>query len=184
MSFPESKFTPSCEWCEHPEWWHSDDDEATENEVTELVAAFVRAIQPEVVIETGTYHGQTAQAIGEALKANGHGELITIEVDNDRCDLAEARCDGLPVSVLRGSSLDFLESYHGSPVGFAWLDSGQIRHDELELVSPHLAPGAVVGVHDTGPQHQVMSLLSPVISAHGLQVISLRTPRGVTFLQA
>jgi hypothetical protein len=36
-----------------------------------LVAAFVRALQPETVLETGSAFGQTAEAIGRALAANG-----------------------------------------------------------------------------------------------------------------
>jgi hypothetical protein len=60
----EARFTPPRPDCPHPEWWTSTDDDSTECEVTALVAAFVVALQPELVIETGTAFGQTAEAIG------------------------------------------------------------------------------------------------------------------------
>lgn len=67
----EARFTPPRPECPYPEWWTSTDVDSTECEVTALVAAFVVALQPELVIETGTAFGQTAEAIGHAVAANG-----------------------------------------------------------------------------------------------------------------
>lgn len=179
---PEITWTPPKNWCPHPEYWHAEDDEATEVEVTELVSAFVRALQPELVVETGTYDGQTAEAIGKALQANGHGRLVTIEIKDTLVEMARDRCAGLPVEVFHGSSLDWLLG-HESTVGFAWLDSGQIRHQELELLFPRLASGGVVGIHDAAPHHAVYGFVEPVVKRLGMSEIRLRTPRGVLFLQ-
>ncbi len=85
-----------------------------------MVAEFVVALQPELVIETGTAFGQTAEAIGHALAANGHGRLVTIETDSERVDFSRNRCGELPVTVLEMSSLDY--TFDG-PVDFAWFDS-------------------------------------------------------------
>jgi hypothetical protein len=73
----EARFTAPRADCPHPEYWHSTDSDSTEIEVTELVAAFVRAPQPETVLETGSAFGQTAEAIRRTLAANGHGRLVT-----------------------------------------------------------------------------------------------------------
>lgn len=176
---PESTWTRPREDCPHPEWWSSTDPQSTEIEVSELVAGFVRALQPELVVETGTCLGQTAWAIGEALRANGHGQLMTIETDPDRAAAARRACFDLPVSVLCMSSLDFIPP---SPIGFAWLDSRiELRVAEFELFRPYLGVGAIVGFHDTAPHQGEWG--AAVESLPGTRPIRLRTPRGVTFIE-
>lgn len=175
----EDRFTPPSPWCGHPEHWHADDNQATEHEVTGLVAAFVRAVQPEIVVETGSNTGQTTEAIGRALRANGHGHLYSLEVDEALAGKAAQRCEGLPVTVIHGDSLSWAPP---GEVGFAWLDSETgIRHLELLRLRPHLAEGAVVGIHDTGPQHMTTRYLWPLIADGVFTALTLRTPRGVTF---
>lgn len=174
----EDQFTAPSGWQPHPEWWHADTADAAEWEVTGLVAAFTRALQPGIVVETGTNTGQTARAVGYALRINGHGHLYTLESDPALAGAAEQSCAGLPVTVICGDSLTWEPP---GPVGLAWLDSGLgIRAAELERLAPHLEDGAVVGVHDTGPQHPVAALLA---AAGWFRAITLRTPRGVTFGQ-
>jgi hypothetical protein len=175
----EDSWTPPSAWCPKPQLWHSDDAYASEHEVSALVAAFVTALQPEIVVETGTNSGQTAQAIGRALAASGHGVLYTLEIDAALAARAAERCQGLPVQVIVADSLSWEPP---GPVGFAWLDSHiGIRAAELERLLPHLDGAAVVGVHDTGPQHQVAMSLQPLIDAGRFHCLTLRTPRGVTF---
>ena len=77
----ESRFTPSRKDCPHPERWHSPDSDSTEIEVSRLAAAFVEALRPDLVIETGSAFGQTAELIGQVLHTAGVGHLITFEVD-------------------------------------------------------------------------------------------------------
>jgi hypothetical protein len=75
------------------------------------------------------------------------------------------------------SSLDFIPA---GMVGFAWLDSHLgLRVPEFERLRAWLAPGAVIGIHDTSPH---MGLLGEHVATLG-QAIRLRTPRGVTFIQ-
>src|SRR6266567_421631 len=176
---PESTWTPSRPDCPYPERWSSVDAYATESEVTELVAAMVRALQPEFVIETGSWVGTTTQAIGEALVRNGHGELISLEISPDMCQRANQRCAGLPVTVLPTSSLDFMPT---RPVDFAWFDSDpRLRPVEFEQYLPWMHARTVVGFHDTGPQHPVRALLAPLEAAGVLTPLYLPTPRGVCF---
>ena len=171
----EADHTPPSEWCPNPERWTAADADATEHEVTGLVAAFVRALQPELVVETGTYTGQTAFAIAAALLDNGHGRLVTIELDEHRAALARQYLEGLPVTVLWGTGDHYVPD---APVGFLWLDSGcDARHTELAHYRPYLAAGAVIGVHDTAPHHPVHERFK---DEGGLR---LRTPRGVSFFQ-
>jgi hypothetical protein len=176
----EARFTPPRPDCPHPEWWTSTDGDSTECEVTALVAAFVIALQPGLVIETGTAFGQTAEAIGHAVAANGHGRLVTLETDSERVAFSRNRCEGLPVTVLQMSSLDYTPD---GPVDFVWFDSlTDLRHAEYLRYLPYLSFRAVAGWHDTGPQHVVRSYLDRLVTAGDLPPpLYLPTPRGVCF---
>lgn len=189
----EDRWTPSAPWCPRPEWWHADTADATEHEVTALAVAFVGALHPEVVVETGTNTGQTALAIGKALQGNGHGYLWTLEPDASLASEAESLLSDLPVAVVRERSQDW-EPPPG--IGFAWIDSGPLaagpaggqdwgalRRDEIARWRHRFAPGAVIGVHDTAPHHPVMRALAPLLEAEGMQYLNLRTPRGVVLAQ-
>ena len=134
----ESTWTSPRDHCLHPERWHATDSDSTEIEVTALVAAFVTALRPDFVLETGTNIGLTAYAIGRALHDQGYGRLVTIETDPNFVAIAEHRCIGLPVEVINGSSLD----YHPpgmEPIDFAFFDSlVQIRAAEFERFWPNM----------------------------------------------
>jgi hypothetical protein len=177
---PESRFTAPRDDCPNPEWWTSTDGDSTESEVTELVAAFVRALQPEFCVETGAAWGNTTFAIGEALLRNGHGRLETLEVEPDRIAHVVRRCEGLPVEVLPESSLEYVPLL---PVDFAWFDSlCDVRHIEFRRYLPMMHHRTVVGFHDTGPHHAVRAFIEPLV-AEGLlaPLLYLPTPRGVAF---
>lgn len=179
MSVRESLFTAPHRECPNPQWWRSTDAHSTELEVTELVAAFVRALQPEFVIETGTCWGQTAEAIGRALKANSHGRLVTLEVESQKVEHSAKRCEGLPVEVLECPSLSYTPD---APVDFAFFDSlVELRPEEFRRYLPHMHPRTVVGFHDTGPQHRVRDLLRPLEEEGLIVPLYLPTPRGVCF---
>jgi predicted O-methyltransferase YrrM len=177
----ESRFTDPREDCQHPERWHSVDADSTEFEVTDLVAAFVRALRPDVVVETGSAWGQTSEAIGEALTFTP-GRLYTLEIDPTRAQATRVRCAGLAVEVVEQSSLDWVAP---DGIGFAWLDSHfDLRVPEFERLYPHFAPGAVVGFHDTGPHRPALrAAVEGLEEREMLLPIHLPTPRGVTFGQ-
>lgn len=176
---PESTWTRPRPDCPYPERWTAADAHSTEIEVTELVAAFVRALQPDYVVETGTCWGQTAEAIGKALQANGHGKLVSLEVDPEKLAQSAIRCAGLPVQLLLQSSLDFTPQ---QTLGFAWFDSlMDLRIPEFQRYRPWLPSGAIVGFHDTGPHKGDFG--AAVATIPGLRVIQLPTPRGVTFAE-
>jgi len=175
----ESEWRKPNEWCDHTHHWHAEDDQATEEEVIELVAAFVRALQPEVAVECGTWTGTCTQAMGQALKRNGHGTLYAVELDVNMAQRAADRCRDLPVTVIHGSSTAWTPP---AGIGFAWVDGATDRMAELEYLLPHMAPGAIIGVHDTGPLH--VSGRKDALDAHPrLRVITLRTPRGVSLAE-
>lgn len=58
----------------YPENW------ATEIEVFDFLYGFVRMIKPEKILEIGTFEGDTAIAMGKALKENNFGHLTTLDI--------------------------------------------------------------------------------------------------------
>lgn len=178
--FSEGRFTGPREDCPHPELWHSFDSDSTELEVTDLVAAFVSALKPEFVIETGSAFGQTSEAIGTALKNNGYGELVTLETSKDRAQTTADKCVDLPVRVLNMSSLEYTPERQ---IDFAWFDSLlELRANEFRRYLPYMSKRAVVGFHDTGPQHPTRSYIKPLQLENLLvETMYLPTPRGVCF---
>jgi len=176
----ESEFTRPRPDCPHPERWHATDDQSTEVEVTALVSAMVTALQPDFVVETGTCLGNTAEAIGRALRANGQGHLVSLEIDHQHVLQARRRCLDLPVTIHELSSLEYLPEL---PIDFAFFDSlARIRAQEFERYLPWMHDRTVVGFHDTGPHHPVRNFLAP-LERSGLLVspLYLPTPRGVMF---
>jgi predicted O-methyltransferase YrrM len=173
----EDTWRPPTWWCPDTQYWHAADDQATEDEVTELVAAFVRALQPETAAETGTWAGSTTKAIGAALARNGHGHLWAVEINPGMAERARQACAGLPVTVITGDSM----AWEPPPgIGFAWIDGAARRDLEAERILGRMLPGAVIGIHDTGPLHAPGRL--DWLEAHPrLSSITLRTPRGVSF---
>jgi predicted O-methyltransferase YrrM len=188
----ESRFTEPREDCPKPQRWHSPDSDSTELEVSRLVAAFVGALRPDLVVETGTAYGQTAQLIGEVLGDTEEGFLVSFETDAARVDHSRELVMGLPVSIEQKTSLDGIADLAQTAVekvGFAWLDSlFELRIPELTAIRPLLSKGAIVGIHDCGEPGftKYPAFAKEVADAAkklGFNRISLPTPRGVTFLQ-
>lgn len=183
----ENQYTPPTYWCPRPDQWHADpeDADAAELEVMALVSTLIRALQPEIVVETGTATGVGAVAIGEALALNGHGHLYTIEIDPGAAILANTAVIDLPVTVYTGNSLEWDVP---SPIDFAWIDSGQsdVRAGEVRAWKGKFREGALIGVHDTAPtmgRNAMRLACGNVFADFGWPVLNLRTPRGVMIAQ-
>jgi predicted O-methyltransferase YrrM len=175
----ESRFTRRGSFCTNPENWHSADGDSTEYEVLELVAGFVRGLQPEIVIETGSAYGFGSKAIGEALRANGHGKLYSLEIDPERIAISKQRVAGLPVEIVGQASLSWTPP---DKVQFAFFDSLiPLRAQEFLYFRPFIEPGSIVAFHDAAPHH---GLYPELIKLEGmLRLIRLRTPRGIVFAE-
>lgn len=189
---PEARFTGPTDLCPHPELWFSTDGDSTECEVSELAYGLVRALQPGVVIETGTGFGQTAYDITRALERNAHGVLYTIEPDAERVEYCHNQVSrwtrSSHATLVEGSSLDWIPPA-GSVIEFAWLDSFyELRVPEFWHFHPYMRAGTTVCFHDTAPEHgshRIASgrdLRSEIEHelADVLDVVHLPTPRGVT----
>ena len=188
--FPETpilpeKSDPSPE-CPEPRLWSMFDGWTAEVETVEFIYSFVRLFKPNFVVETGTWHGFTAAAIGSALKQNGKGRLVTLEVDADSVQVAREKIKTAQleeqVTVLQQSSLTYIPQ---QSIDFLLLDSAlEIREQEFRHFEPHLAPNAIIIFHDTSTRHQVVrQQIQSHINKGTLQGFLLNTPRGIAVFQ-
>lgn len=170
----ESRFTSPRPDCPFPERWHSFDSDATEDEVSEFIYGMIRAIQPDICLETGTHLGHTSKFIGKALKKNGQGILHTYEPNASKVEKAKAYCVGLPIQFHAAESMT---QWSGEQIDFAWFDSlVPLRSKEFEFYYPYMTNRTIVGFHDAGLHHGPWS--NTLRTSSKLKVIDLPTPRG------
>jgi cephalosporin hydroxylase len=110
-------------------------------------------VQPELVVETGTYAGGTALYLASCLDMIGKGRVITIDILE-----REGRPDHERIEYITGSSTDSavverirVEARGMSPV-MVILDSDHSREhvlDELRAYAPVVTPGSYLVVEDT-----------------------------------
>ncbi len=133
--------------CPEPSRWTAPDGEATEIEVSRLVGAFVLALKPDYVVETGAYHGDTSAEIGLALQTLGRGRLVSVELEIAHGEQVRARCAGLPVSVAVGRASEFLPA---EPIDLLFIDcelSGRLN--QLRHFKHYASPRCVILYHDS-----------------------------------
>lgn len=178
-------------------------------EEAQFLHALVLMLKPMQCLETGTETGWTAAHIGAALERNGKGHLVTLEIDPGRAEEARQHLAAEDLShrvaVWEMPALEYLGAgrrlhtseasdspsftiHHlSSPIDFALLDTHiPLRLAELHALTPHLAPGAVVCIHDTAPAHPMrdgVNLLDDLRAVPGFTVLHLPSPRGLTVMQ-
>src|SRR3989344_486705 len=65
------------------------DDGGVECEVGEFLYGLIRCLKPTSILETGTYTGVSAMYMGEAVKDNSFGKVITLEFEPTHKERAE-----------------------------------------------------------------------------------------------
>lgn len=175
------KSTPNAE-CSEPWLWSMFDGWTAELETIEFLYALVRLTKPNVVLETGTWHGTAATAMGKALRENGRGSLVSIELDDDSHAVAQRRINGANlqdvVALIHGSSLDFVPD---RSVDFALFNSDlSLRGREFAYYRQYLAPGAMILFHNTSTSYQVgAESVNKLLADRILEGFLLPTPRGL-----
>jgi predicted O-methyltransferase YrrM len=171
----ENEYTPPRPTCPHPEYWEVENIMATERTIAELVAAFVRACQPEMVLEIGSHYGQTTALIAQAIKDNGHGRAVSLELDVDLANVARRRCEDLPIEIITVNSLEYIPD---QPIDLLFVDGQLDRLIDVEHFRPYLTERAIVLIHDMA--HEVYAVQIPrLIELLGERYISLDSPRGL-----
>jgi predicted O-methyltransferase YrrM len=181
----EDKFTTHItDLCPHPEYWHAPNDTATEYEVSVFIGGLVRLIQPEYVVETGTYQGDTSFQIGLALHLNGHGELDTIDNGPEEDYIqAQFKCRYDPlvanINFIRMNSKEFVPR---KPIDLAFFDSSTQdrvhefrRYYDMGMLKKH----SIVAFHDAAPHHSVREAIEPLEKEGLVKFLWFNTPRGL-----
>jgi predicted O-methyltransferase YrrM len=153
--------------------WDYDGTKGTEREVSELIAAIVSAVKPEVVVETGTFMGHTTHVIAAALEANGRGHLHTVENDSGLVEQMRTRLPGR-VTLHEADSTQWCTQFAG-PVDLAFVDSGpgRVRLGDVGALWPKIVPGGYLMVHDTIYYKRLFALVSDLVGVEGIDIRSL-----------
>jgi len=112
------------------------------------LASLVSTKKPNLVVECGTAIGYSGLWIARALKTNGKGRLLTIEIDEDRARIARDffRKAGLSdlVELRVGDARQVVQAVRG-PVDFLFLDCNYSNYyPSFVGIEAQLAGGAVV----------------------------------------
>jgi cephalosporin hydroxylase len=112
----------------------------------------ISELRPDLIIETGTCFGGSTLFMAHILDILGHGEILTIDIDNTIARPSHPR-----ITYVHGSSSDakLIESLLANrPAGVRLivLDSDHSKAHvlrELELLAPHVSIGSYLIVEDT-----------------------------------
>jgi predicted O-methyltransferase YrrM len=144
--------------------WDGLDDDANAFMADKLVALepikaefchqMIRALRATRVVEVGTSHGVSTLYLADAVRANGGGTVIATEYEPAkaaaaRANFAEAGLADL-IDLREGDLRETLKVIEG-PVDFVLMDIWtEMARPAIELIGPHLRPGAVVVADNTG----------------------------------
>lgn len=155
--------------------WESADSLVSQEEVGDFLYGLVRLYKPLKVLETGCYKGAMTKRIGEALKKNGCGKLLSCDTDPSCLKEAFLRTTGLPVDLYETTGEELCAREPG--VWMAYLDSGGNRIKEA--LALRLRADALVVLHDSNRRG-----LQEIISKTGWAFVTIPDlPRGLAVFQ-
>jgi predicted O-methyltransferase YrrM len=113
-----------------------------------------RALRATRVVEIGTSFGVSTLYLADAVRANGGGVVIGTEYEAAKAAAARANFAAAGVADLidlrEGDLRETLKVIEG-PVDFVLMDIWtEMARPAIELVGPHLRPGAIVVADNTG----------------------------------
>jgi caffeoyl-CoA O-methyltransferase len=126
--------------------------------VGRLLETLVFLIQPQLVVELGTYAGTSALAMAGGLPQGGR--IITCELEDESADWAQAGIDASPyadrIEIRRGPALDTLATID-EPIDFCFIDADKPGYvDYYEAVVPKLSPHGLIAADNTLRGGQVL----------------------------
>ena len=182
----QAEYVPPTPECPHPERWKMVDSQTAEVEVLEFLKSVVRTVKPALIVETGTFIGNSAIQMAEALRENGFGRIITIEYDPAIFAKAKERIDTSGVHQwIEYRNASSLESKIDGTIDIFFSDSHlPIREAEIRKFLPQINPQGLILVHDASSHFQVVREAVLKLEAEGLiSTVLLSTPRGMVVAQ-
>ena len=184
--FVQSEWIPPTPECSHPERWQMLDPQSAEIEVLDLLEVLIKAVKPELIVETGTFIGHSAIRMARALQSNGFGRIITVEYDPAVFARAKQNIDasglGKWIEYRNASSL---ETTISGTIDLLYCDSDvNIREQEVRRFLPQIRARGLVLIHDASSHFKVVREAALRLEAEGLlSVVLLSTPRGLCIAQ-
>ncbi|MGE5325004.1 MAG: O-methyltransferase [Actinomycetota bacterium] len=184
--FVQSEWIPATPECAHPERWQMLDPQSAEVEVLDLLEVLIKAVKPELIVETGTFIGHSAIRMARALQSNGFGRIITVEYDPAVFAKAKQNIDasgfGRWIEYRNASSL---ETTINGTIDLLYCDSDvNIREQEVRRFLPQVRARGLVLIHDASSHFKVVREAALRLEEEGLlSVVLLSTPRGLCIAQ-
>jgi predicted O-methyltransferase YrrM len=177
----QAEYTSPTPECPHPELWRMLDSQTTEVEVIDLLKSLVRAVKPNLIVETGTFLGYSTITMAEGLRENGFGKVITIEYDPAIFAKAKERIDASGLANwIEYRNESSLETRIEGTIDILFSDSHlMIRENEIRRLLPQLDPRGLLLIHDASSHFQVVREAAMRLEQEGLiSIVLLPTPRG------
>jgi MMP 1-O-methyltransferase len=136
-----------------PLYWPTTWPTSIDPPTAEFLYSLIRLHRPEIAVEIGTYKGNAAIAIAQALKDNNKGRLHTIDPFDQEIVRTAVRKSGLDCQVKyhNGYSQDVIPGLELPRIDFAFIDGDHsyesVKRD-VELISDLVPAGGVVVFHD------------------------------------
>ena len=144
-----------------------------------------RSLQARRVVEVGTSYGVSTLYLADAVRANGGGVVIGTEYEAAKAAKARANfaAAGLAdlIDLREGDLRETLKVIEG-PVDFVLMDIWtEMARPALELIAPHLRPGAIVIADNTAQfRHAYRHFFEFVADpANGLRTMTLPFENGL-----
>lgn len=162
--------------------WSMFDSLSAETEVLDFFFALTRLLKPAHVLETGTWLGLSACAIGRALRLNGYGDLTTLEIDPEAHRAAVENIKSYRLSDViaprLASSMDFVPACRYDMAVFG--SDPAIREEEFRRLRPYLSDGAIVAFHGAAADQQIVDDgLRRLVDEGVIAGLAFPTPRGL-----
>jgi predicted O-methyltransferase YrrM len=177
----EATVTKASDHCPHPEWWHAPDGWSTEDEVSEFLGALVRVLQPEFVLEIGTHKAATTEYIERAMHSNGHGRMVSVEINRDLVDSPLQYLSCLPFEMVNVNSLLYTPP---AAIDLLFVDGQNDRVADVARFAPRMARYGIIAVHDLAGRPVFREQLVPALEYASTERILLNTPRGLLLMRA
>lgn len=158
------------------------DDSTSEGEKMFLYG-LIRALNPKVVVETGTHKGLTSCYMGMALKENGQGYLVTADPFEWGQRGNFAKFPELPITYFQTPGKDL--KLH-DPIDFLFIDGFHEKQEvlnEVAMLFPQLSPFAVVVFHDCHPSDSDSADVEGAIKELGFKTVWIPSKNAMRIYQ-
>jgi predicted O-methyltransferase YrrM len=162
--------------------WSSFDAITADVETIEFLHALTRLVKPRRVLETRTWLGLSACAIGRALILNGFGHLTTLEVNSEAHAVALKNIEQYGVqAVVTPLLIADTDLVPDQAYDMAVFDlAGTISLNDVRQIATSLADRAIVVLHANSDQAgATVKLVQSLADTVKIEGLTLSTPRGI-----